>query len=57
VIEVYYYVIDGLVFGSPGEMTSVEATERNAQLEKMRCRARWRRQHEFFWIADVEVVQ
>ena len=56
-IEVYYYVIDGLVFGSPGEMTSVEATERNAQLEKMRCRARWRRQHEIFWIADVEVVQ
>jgi len=56
VIEVYYYVIDGLVFGKPREMASAEAKERNAQLEKMKCRARWRRQHEFCWIADVEVA-
>ncbi len=55
-IETFYRVIDGLVFGKPEEMTKAEADDRNAQLEVMKCHARWLRQHEFCWIADVEVA-
>ncbi len=54
--ETFYYQIDGLVFGQPREMTKAEADDRNAQLETMKCQARWLRQHEFCWIADVEVA-
>ncbi len=54
--ETFYYQIDGIVYGSPRAMTKAEADDRNAQLEVMKCKARWLRQHEFCWIADVEVA-
>ena len=54
--ELFYYQIDGVVYGAPHEMTKTEADERNAQLAAMKCHARWLRQHEFCWIADVEVA-
>lgn len=53
-IEDYYYQIDGIVYGPPRQMSSEEATARNAELEKAMLRARWSRQHEFVWIDDAK---
>ena len=53
--ELYYYQIDGVCYGEPRELMSDEATEKNAQLEKMMSKARWLRQHEFCWIDEVKM--
>jgi hypothetical protein len=53
--ELYYYQIDGVVYGEPRELMAEEAAELNAKCARMQLKARWLRQHEFCWIDGVKV--
>ncbi len=54
-IEEYFYVVDGVCFGSSRQMMLQEAEELNAGLARMVLKARWLRQHEFCWIDEVKL--